>query len=97
MSISYSVCAKVSKKSNIWKTQKNIGAILRELCERKHVGIIEAHAIGAGCFLLEIQESSDYTMRTEKVTVAGDILTPMQIHYGVNAEVIVCYPPCDNR
>lgn len=41
------------------------------------------HAIGAGCFLLEIQEPSDYTMRTEKITVAGDELTPMQIHYGV--------------
>lgn len=44
------------------------------------------HAIGAGCFLLEIQEPSDYTMRTEKVTVAGDTLTPMQIHYGVGEE-----------
>ena len=44
------------------------------------------HAIGAGCFLLEIQEPSDYTMRTEKVTLAGDTLTPMQIHYGVGEE-----------
>ena len=44
------------------------------------------HAIGAGCFLLEIQEPSDYTMRTERVTVAGDTLTPMQIHYGVGEE-----------
>jgi len=44
------------------------------------------HAIGAGCFLLEIQEPSDYTMRTEKITVAGDTLTPMQIHYGVGEE-----------
>ena len=44
------------------------------------------HAIGAGCFMLEIQEPSDYTMRTEKTTVAGDTLTPMQIHYGVGEE-----------
>ena len=44
------------------------------------------HAIGAGCFLLEIQEPSDYTMRVEKVTVAGETLTPMQIHYGVGEE-----------
>ena len=44
------------------------------------------HAIGAGCFLLEIQEPSDYTMRAEKVTVAGEVLTPMQIHYGVGEE-----------
>ena len=41
------------------------------------------HAIGAGCFMLEIQEPSDYTMRVERVTVAGEELTPMQIHYGV--------------
>ena len=44
------------------------------------------HAIGAGCFLLEIQEPSDYTMRVEKVTVAGEALTPMQIHYGVGED-----------
>ena len=44
------------------------------------------HAIGAGCFMLEIQEPSDYTMRTEKITVAGEALTPMQIHYGVGEE-----------
>jgi len=44
------------------------------------------HAIGAGCFLLEIQEPCDYTMRVEKTTVAGEKLTPMQIHYGVGEE-----------
>lgn len=44
------------------------------------------HAIGAGCFMLEIQEPSDYTMRTEKITVAGEALTPMQIHYGVGEQ-----------
>lgn len=44
------------------------------------------HAIGAGCFLLEIQEPSDYTMRVEKVTLAGQVMTPMQIHYGVGED-----------
>lgn len=44
------------------------------------------HAIGAGCFLLEIQEPSDYTMRAETTTVAGEVLTPMQIHYGVGVD-----------
>ena len=44
------------------------------------------HAIGAGCFMLEIQEPSDYTMRVERVTVAGEELTPMQIHYGVGED-----------
>ena len=47
------------------------------------------HAIGAGCFLLEIQEPTDYTMRAEKITVAGDVLTPMQIHYGVGEEAML--------
>ena len=44
------------------------------------------HAIGAGCFLLEIQEPCDFTMRTEKTTLAGEFLTPNQIHYGVGEE-----------
>lgn len=44
------------------------------------------HAIGSGCFLLEIQEPSDYTMRAETVTVAGEVLTAKQIHYGVGIE-----------
>ena len=44
------------------------------------------HAIGAGCFLLEIQEPCDYTMRVEKTTPAGDKLTDMQIHYGVGID-----------
>ena len=44
------------------------------------------HAIGEGCFLIEIQEPSDYTMRAEKTTLAGENLTPMQIHYGVGEE-----------
>jgi mannose-6-phosphate isomerase len=47
------------------------------------------HAIGAGCFLLEIQEPTDYTMRVEKTTVAGESLTPMQIHYGVGEEAML--------
>ena len=47
------------------------------------------HAIGEGCFLLEIQEPTDYTMRVEKVTLAGEALTPMQIHYGVGEEALL--------
>lgn len=47
------------------------------------------HAIGAGCFLLEIQEPTDYTMRAEKVTLAGEVLTPQQIHYGVGEEAML--------
>jgi hypothetical protein len=47
------------------------------------------HAIGAGCFLLEIQEPTDYTMRMEKITLAGEALTPMQIHYGVGEDAML--------
>ena len=44
------------------------------------------HAIGAGLFLLEIQQPCDYTMRTETTTAYGAKLTPMQIHYGLGVE-----------
>ena len=44
MSVPYSFCTKVQKKRNIWKTEKDIGEILRKLCEQKDVKIIEAEA-----------------------------------------------------
>ena len=44
------------------------------------------HAIGAGLFLLEIQQPCDYTMRSETTTAYGVQLTPMQIHYGLGVE-----------
>ena len=44
MSLSYSVCTKVQKASNIWTNQKDIGEIIRKLCEQKGVEIIEAEA-----------------------------------------------------
>lgn len=44
------------------------------------------HAIGAGLFLLEIQQPCDYTMRTETTTAYGTKLSPMQIHYGLGVE-----------
>lgn len=47
------------------------------------------HAIGGGVFLLEIQEPCDYTMRVERVTLAGEVLTPQQIHYGVGEELML--------
>lgn len=44
MSVPYSVCTKVQKASNIWTNQKDIGEIIRKLCEQKGVEIIEAEA-----------------------------------------------------
>lgn len=46
------------------------------------------HAIGGGCFLLEIQEPTDFTMRVEKITVSGEVLTPHQLHYGAGEEAL---------
>lgn len=41
------------------------------------------HAIGRGCFLAEIQEPTDYTMRTELVTPGGLRIHENQCHQGV--------------
>lgn len=41
------------------------------------------HAIGAGCLLVEIQEPTDYTFRTEKVTPQGFRISDAACHYGV--------------
>jgi len=50
------------------------------------------HAIGAGCFLMEVQEPTDYTMRTEKVTPNGLVIGPESIHQGVGEEkMLECF------
>lgn len=41
------------------------------------------HAIGAGCFLVEIQEPTDYTLRTERVTPSGLEISEQACHYGI--------------
>ena len=41
------------------------------------------HAIGAGCLLVEIQEPTDYTFRTERVTVQGLAVPEQACHYGI--------------
>lgn len=55
------------------------------------------HAIGSGCFLLEVQEPTDYTMRVEKITPAGLKINEDLIHQGVGEEKMLdCfhYNPC---
>lgn len=43
MQIPYGICAQISKKNNIRSDQKSdVGKILRELCERKGIDMIEA-------------------------------------------------------
>lgn len=41
------------------------------------------HAIGAGCFLIEVQEPTDFTIRTEKVTPAGLKVADFMCHQGL--------------
>ncbi|MDV7188343.1 type I phosphomannose isomerase catalytic subunit [Lutibacter sp. TH_r2] len=50
------------------------------------------HAIGAGCFLMEVQEPTDYTMRVEKTTPAGLKIGPELIHQGVGEQkMLECF------
>lgn len=44
------------------------------------------HAIGAGCFLVEIQEAADLTLRTERVTPAGLAIPDEACHQGIGFE-----------
>jgi mannose-6-phosphate isomerase len=47
------------------------------------------HAIGRGCFLLEVQEPTDYTMRVEKITPGGLPISDELIHQGVGEETML--------
>lgn len=50
------------------------------------------HAIGSGCFLMEVQEPTDYTMRVEKTTPSGMKIGPELIHQGVGEEkMLQCF------
>lgn len=44
------------------------------------------HAIGAGCFLMEIQEPTDYTIRTERSTPSGFRIADSMCHQGIGFE-----------
>ena len=44
------------------------------------------HAIGAGCLLVEIQEPTDYTVRTERVSPKGLKIKDRQCHQGLGFE-----------
>jgi mannose-6-phosphate isomerase len=44
------------------------------------------HAIGSGCFLMEVQEPTDFTMRVEKITPGGLTISDELIHQGVGEE-----------
>ena len=44
------------------------------------------HAIGAGCFLAEIQEPTDYTIRVERTTPSGFSVADALCHQGLGFE-----------
>jgi mannose-6-phosphate isomerase len=46
------------------------------------------HAIGHGCFLTEIQEPTDYTIRTERVTPAGLRVADFMCHQGLGFDLM---------
>lgn len=46
------------------------------------------HAIGAGCLLMEIQEPTDYTIRTERTNAQGEPLPDAMCHQGVGFEAM---------
>lgn len=53
------------------------------------------HAIGAGCFLLEIQEPSDLTLRLEKRTASGTQVPDRLCHMGIGYDAmfsLIRYP-----
>ncbi|MDL2325067.1 class I mannose-6-phosphate isomerase [Ruminococcaceae bacterium OttesenSCG-928-A16] len=66
-----------------------LGAMHRVEVSKGDVFIVKGgvpHAIGAGCFLLEIQEPTDLTMRTERTTVSGSPIADRLCHQGVGFE-----------
>ncbi len=63
-----------------------LGMLHRIEVKRGDTFLIEGgtpHAIGAGCLLVEIQEPTDYTFRTEKVTPQGLTIPERACHYGI--------------
>jgi len=50
------------------------------------------HAIGAGCFLAEIQEPTDYTIRVERTTPSGFPVADFMCHQGLGFErMFACF------
>lgn len=46
------------------------------------------HAIGAGCFLVEIQEPTDYTIRVERITASGYRIQDSMCHQGLGFDTM---------
>jgi len=69
-----------------------IGALHKFYVNPGDVFLIEGglpHAIGSGCFLIEIQEPTDYTMRVERKTFDGSLLLDQLCHQGVGFDAML--------
>lgn len=50
------------------------------------------HAIGAGCYLVEIQEPTDLTIRTERFSASGEPIADMMCHQGIGFDkMFACF------
>jgi mannose-6-phosphate isomerase len=77
------------KWSNLFETQ-HISGMIESLhsfpLEPDSVYLVEGgvpHAIGSGCFLVEIQEPTDLTLRVERTTPRGSVVPDRACHQGV--------------
>ena len=66
-----------------------IDALHRIPLKRGDVYLVEGgipHAIGKGCFLIEVQEPTDLTLRTERITPRGHSVPDLACHQGIGFE-----------
>lgn len=72
-----------------------IGALHKIPVQPGDVFLVEGgvpHAIGSGCFLIEIQEPTDYTLRVERTTPRGHSLPDLACHQGLGFErMLECF------
>lgn len=69
--------------------QGMIDALHKIPVEEGDVYLVEGgvpHAIGSGCFLIEIQEPTDLTLRVERTTPRGNALPDQACHQGIGFE-----------
>ncbi|BFT70894.1 type I phosphomannose isomerase catalytic subunit [Paenibacillus sp. P36] len=83
---------------NLFETQDipgMMGALHRIPVREGDIFLVEGgvpHAIGSGCFLIEIQEPTDYTLRTERTTPRGNPVPDQACHQGLGFdEMLNCF------
>lgn len=72
--------------------QGMVNALHRIPIHEGQVLLVEAgtpHAIGEGCFLIEIQEPTDYTLRVERMTPKGESVPDSACHQGLGFDTML--------